>query len=273
MEPFKGEHHDLNTSKIDIQRNIWSSLARDLPQALIYKPHPVETEIALIGGGPSIETELDKIQDMHDRGIKLIAMNGSYDWLLDHGMRPAAMVMVDAREWNARFVERYEAPCRYLIASQCHPAVFDALEGRDVTVWHVCNDVAELDILSQHYGGPENFVYVWGGSTVMLRSIGLFSALGFTRMHVFGLDCCYLQKDGTPLGHAYMQDENAYDDIMGYEIAGKDFLMSNWHAHQYQHFQDMVRDHGDCFELQVHGNGAIAWSIEQGAAALDKYAA
>jgi hypothetical protein len=44
--------------------------------------------------------------------------------------------MVDALELNARFADKVIADCKYFIASQCHPTVFEKLPKDRTYIWH-----------------------------------------------------------------------------------------------------------------------------------------
>ena len=72
--------------------------------------------------------------------MPVITVNGSYKYCIDNGLEPSAMVMLDSREFNNRFVKPLRKDCKYFISSQCHPSVFDMLEGYQVWIWHVAGD-------------------------------------------------------------------------------------------------------------------------------------
>ena len=93
---------------------------------------------------------------------------------------PSAYVMVDAREFNARFVEKVIPDCKYFIASQCHPSVFDKLPKERTYIWHTTAESIN-DLLAKEY---KNWYPVPGGSTILLRTIPLFRMLGFKRFHL-----------------------------------------------------------------------------------------
>jgi hypothetical protein len=103
-----------------------------------------------------------------------VTVNGGYHWCLAHNLKPSAQIVIDARPGNERFVEPAVPGCAYILASQCHPKVWDAVEGRpNVWIFHPTmrkdNDrvVAELD---RYYGGPA-WCPVSGGTTVVSRAL------------------------------------------------------------------------------------------------------
>src|SRR3990172_1042599 len=197
----------INTPQERLLENIATNIRRPLPQV---QPHePNDQRIAMVGGGPSLVDTLGELRDQIYAGVKVIAVNGSHDWLIERGIRPSAFVMLDARPSNARFVKRWVAGCKYFIASQCDPGVFDALAGADVYIFHCDLGTPKLSaILDRHYFG--RYYEVAGGSTVMLRGMLLMRMLGFRYIDMYGFDGCIL--DGKD--HAYPQPENATDAIV-----------------------------------------------------------
>jgi type II secretory pathway pseudopilin PulG len=81
----------------------------------------------IVGGGPSLAENMDKIKELRASGVKLVAINNAYQYCLDNGVTPSAFVMVDGRDFNKRFVENVVDDCKYFIASQCDPSVFEEL--------------------------------------------------------------------------------------------------------------------------------------------------
>ncbi|KKK73562.1 hypothetical protein LCGC14_2892570, partial [marine sediment metagenome] len=156
------------------------------------------------------------------------------------------------------------------LSPQCHPKVFDACEGRDVTVFHIMTfQEVEYAMLYAHYG--DNFKCVPGGSTVGLRAISLVWYLGFRLMHLFGFDSCYA-PDGRH--HAYDQPWNDGEGStdMYAELktsAGTDaikkFRCSSWQAHQVEQFFAFLKKNGDQFKLNIHGEGLLATMMNTGA--------
>lgn len=247
----------MNAGRGHILDNIQANIRRQLPQC---KEHEIQDQrIAIIGGGPSLEHTKDELQQCVDEGVKLVALNGTHDWLLDHGYRPSAMIMVDSRPDNVDFVQRPVDSCKYLIASQCDTSVFEALKNNKVWIWHAQNNIGEQEILEDYY--LKNFRFVIGGSTVMLRGIWLMRMLGFKQMEIFGFDSCYM--DGKH--HAYDQPLNDGCEIREVTCMGKKFQCAAWMASQFDDFQHFIQAVGDKFELNVHGNGLIAHMMQEGA--------
>ena len=255
----------INTDQETICANVRLNIRRGLQQV---KMHPASPEwIVLACGGPSLEDTFDELRQLYWLGRKVIAVNGAYRWLTDRNIRPSAAIVMDARKFNARFVDPAVPNCKYFLASQCAPEIFDACAERDVHLFHVCTyEDEEKAILNEYYFGK--YRYIPGGMTVSLRAITLLRTLGFHLMDIFGLDSCVMQGKH----HAYPQAENDSDDIKRVWMAadgkldeGREFWITSWHAAQLDNFMAMIRVNGDLFKLNVHGDGLIAYAMRTGA--------
>lgn len=254
----------VNTGSDEIKEHIRYAIGQGFTQAL---PHmPQDTDVILLGGGPSLAEFEDEIREKRLAGAKLITTNGAYNWCLERGIKPSAQIVVDAREFNKRFVEPAIPNCRYLIASQCHPAVFDALPKDQVVMWHAAMYDELIEEIDSIYGPKgESWFPVLGGSTVMLRAIPLLRMLGFKRLEIYGFDSCLMGDQH----HAYAQAENESETVVKVTVGGRVFHCHAWMASQLQEFVDIMRLMADEVQLAVHGDGAIAHIITTAAVSDD----
>jgi 2-polyprenyl-3-methyl-5-hydroxy-6-metoxy-1,4-benzoquinol methylase len=206
----------VNTENEQIKKNVAHNIKQGFLQV---EPHPTnDIEVMIVGGGPSLPQHIEKIKELRHNGVKLITINNAYKWCLDNGLTPSAMVMVDAREFNARFIESVVEDCKYFIASQCHPSVFEGLPKDRTYIWHTQAEMLR-EMLDKQY---KQWWPIPGGSTVLLRAIPLFRTLGFKRFHLFGCDSC-LGEDNKH--HAYKQVENDGQLVMPVNVSGKIFTL------------------------------------------------
>lgn len=219
--------------------------------------HPSDVEVVILGGGWSLDENLDNIRQLKAAGAKIVTLNGTYKWALDHGLGPVTQVIVDARPHNARFVEPVRDDCMYLIASQCDPSVFSQLPVARTMIWHT-SDRLFKDVLDAQY--PLWYV-VPGGSTVLLRALPLLRMLGFKKFHLFGCDSCL--KDDKH--HAYDQPENDKDVAVPVNVGGKTFFCHPWMASQANEFMDLVYVFKDELELEIYGDGLLSHILQTGA--------
>jgi hypothetical protein len=253
---------ELNTADDRIRQNIEHSIRLGHPQVWMLPPN--HHQAALVGGGPSLDSTLDELRDLVYRGTKLVTMNGAYGWAIDHGLKPDAQVVMDARVFNSRFVNPAIPGCRYYLASQCAPETWAAVDGRPlVAIFHATAPDSEYKgLLDAYYAGQ--WQGIAGGTTVASRAIGLFRWMGFLRFHLFGVDSCFM--DGR--GHAYEQPENEQDATVLVRANPKDapemartFVCSPWHLKQVEDFLEFIRAVPDAFLLNVHGDGLLAFTI------------
>ena len=249
----------VNTENEQIKKNVAHNIKQGFLQV---EPHPTnDIEVMIVGGGPSLPQHIEKIKELRHNGVKLITINNAYKWCLDNGLTPSAMVMVDAREFNARFIESVVEDCKYFIASQCHPSVFKGLPKDRTYIWHTQAEMLR-EMLDKQY---EQWWPIPGGSTVLLRAIPLFRTLGFKRFHLFGCDSC-LGEDNKH--HAYKQVENDGQLVMPVNVSGKIFNCNPWMVSQAQEFIDLIKMLGDEIELAVYG-GLLHHILESGASYAD----
>ena len=257
---MKGE---LNAGLDVVLANVKENIRLGFQQV---QPYPTnDVEVMIVGGGPSLKSQIGEIRRLRDEGVKLVCLNNAYQYCLDHDIKPSAFVMVDARPFNLRFVENVIPDCKYFIASQCDPAVFGRLlEVKDQTyIWHTSAEEIQ-DALKEVY--PKCYP-VPGGSTVLLRAIPLFRMLGFKRFHVFGCDSCL--EEGQH--HAYAQKENDDQVVIPVRVGGEVFYCNPWMVSQAREFVDLVGCMGDGMELEIYG-GLLRQILKSGAdsAALEE---
>jgi 2-polyprenyl-3-methyl-5-hydroxy-6-metoxy-1,4-benzoquinol methylase len=216
-------------------------------------PHATnDFEGMILGGGPSLNQFEDEIRAKRQAGLKLWTLNGAYNWALERGLAPSGQFVVDGREFNARFTRPVIDECKYLIASQCHPSVFEGLPPDRTYIWHT-NPTLIHDLLTAQY--PDGWHTIPGGSTVLLRAIPLLRMIGYRRFHLYGCDSC-LAPDR--VHHAYEQAENDPVRPIPVVVAGRVFWTHAWMASQASEFVELVRCLGSEIELAVYGDGLLA---------------
>lgn len=251
------EAGSLNTDIEDIKSNIVSCLTRALPEAAAFDLQE-NVELMLLGGGPSLAQFEQEIIEKRKNGMPLVTTNGAYNWAIERGLNPSAQILVDPRELNKKFVTPVVTDCKYLLSSQCHPAVFDAVPSNQTIVWHgVLSD--EIGELIAKY--RQEWYAVPGGSTVMLRAIPLLRMLGFKNFHVYGLDSCVFGD----IHHAYSQTENDGENLATVNCGGKLFNCTGWMVSQAHEFMDLVKMMGDEVNMIVYGDGLISEILKTGA--------
>lgn len=180
--------------------NARSALARNLPRAV----RPCEAHdgvLSIAGGGPSLEDTWQELQGV------IVAVNGSLQFLLDKGVRPWGVGIMDPSPHMKDIVPRVEG-MHYFVASVCHPSLFDHLEGMKVNLWHPGGAPGLQDLLEKE--GPETWTMVAGASTMGARWLNLGYTLGFRRFEFHGLDSSY-RGERT---HAYPDHTDGADHLV-----------------------------------------------------------
>lgn len=190
-------------------------------------PHIMHAVI--VGGGPSLADNLHLIRKRQALGQQVFALNGAAKFLNAHGIRPNYQVILDARPENALLVDDAD---EYLIASQCHPWVFEACP--DATLWHPA--LEGIDAHLPEY--PDDYALIGHGSTVGLSAMALAFALGYRKLHLFGYDSSHRDT----LGHAYPQSLNDRDPLCKVTLGDKTFTSSWTMARQAERFPDICNN-------------------------------
>lgn len=246
----------LNVEEQVVRDNVAANIKRNLKQI---SPHaPNDTRVLILGGGPSLRSSLDEIKTLVAYGAKVVTLNGAYNWAVENGLQVGAQIICDARPHNARFVAPVQEKCKYFLASQCDASVYDALPPDVIYQWHTTAEMFK-ELLDAQFEGK--WFGIFGGSTVLLRAIPLLRMLGFVTMDLFGCDSCLMNGEH----HSYAQAENDGQRIIPAMLGGKTFQCVPFHISQAQEFIDLIRVFGNNVELEVHGEGLLAWVLEHAA--------
>jgi len=158
--------------------------------------------VCIVGGGPSLSSEVGALRHLIKRGAKVLAVNKSHDWLLRRGLRCDYAALLDPKDWVADYIDldladakqtrrragKFWTAPKYLIASQCHDRVLEKFKRRaDSYMWHAAAGLGESQMLRSDFPN-ELWVNIAGASVIGLRAVGLAHGLGFRKMHLFGID-------------------------------------------------------------------------------------
>ncbi len=135
--------------------------------------------VAVVCFGPSLIDTWEKIKEFK----YIISCSGSHKFLVERGIIPTWHIEVDPRAHKVALIGQPQKETEYLIASACHKAVFDHLEGYNVKLWHVFDSTESgARIL------PNGEWAITGGCGVGLRAMTIAAFLGFYDLQVFGMD-------------------------------------------------------------------------------------
>jgi FkbM family methyltransferase len=135
--------------------------------------------IALVAFAPSLANTWKQLK----RFKYVMTCSGAHKFLLERGIIPTWHVDLEPREHKIKMLGTPHKDVQYLIASTVHPRYFDQLKGHDVKLWHIfANEADGARVL------PRGEWQITGGSSVGLRCMTLARFLGFTNLHIFGMD-------------------------------------------------------------------------------------
>jgi Protein of unknown function DUF115 len=149
---------------------------RALPEAVRAR------SVIIVASGPSASDSA--VWERLASGVECsVALNGALSLFLERGLRPTYWCACDPQPLVADFLPDNPPPeVVYLVASKCHPSVFEKLRGRDVRIWRL-DDFTPL---------PEGKLAVQCAVSITLVTMGLFRMKGYHRFETWGWDCCYL---------------------------------------------------------------------------------
>jgi len=227
-----------------------AAIARGYPQ--VKQAEPAHTgSVLLVASAPSVRGQLEVIKKLKAAGSPIVAIKGAHDWLIAHGVIPDYALAIDPQEHRIAFYKPHK-DVHYMIASQCHPAMFDNLDGHQVTIWH--------PYVKKGQTRPKNCMLIGGGTTSGLRAISLFYVLGYRQFELFGFDSCntgnMLRVNGEGLKDG--------DDLVEVRIDpdGETFYCNTAMALQSEHFQTYY-DYLPDATFNGHGHGLIQAIIKK----------
>ncbi len=263
---FAFDKMNMNTSEDIIFGQMRTNMGKGLNQLKPFEAQP-EQKVIILGGSPSLNDYVDEIKEHKKNGAKIITMNGSYLWAKEHDLWPVTQFMIDARPFNARFVDPVDEQNIYIIASQCHPDLVDKLPAERTYIFQANCDPRSAKICTELVGDMYKDWYpVPGGSTVMLRALPALQMMGFRDIEIYGFDSCFM---GEREHHAYEQPENDIAEVNINRVGmitnnGKTFAVDGWMLCQAKEFMDIRRRLIRELDIKVHGDGLIAHCLESG---------
>lgn len=169
-----------------------------------------ESSIALVSFGPSLNDTWKELKNFK----YIMTCSGAHKFLIEKGIVPTWHVDLEPREHKVKMLGSPHKDVEYLIASTVHPKYLDQLDGYIVKLWHIfANEGEEARVL------PRGEWAVCGGSSVGLRCMTLARFLGFTNLHIFGMDGSVLPSQSHTSDHP-----NSPKEFFETEYAGKKYL-------------------------------------------------
>lgn len=252
------EKTSLNVSMDRVRQNMLANMALGMNDVC---PHKVQDEVIyVLAGGPSLAQHENEVVLLGRLGAKLVTVNGTYKWLIDRGIRPAAHFMVDGREFNERFIHTIIDTCKYIFSSQTAHEAVKKVPKEQGWIYHSGDSEMVKEVFEEHCRGlgyDKAWYPVPGGTTVINRALVVLAMLGFRHIEIFGWDSCLIDDKH----HSYEQKENDDNYIIEVIVGGRKFKCHPWMVVQANEVPKLIRHiFGliDGFEINVRGDGLIA---------------
>lgn len=219
---------ECNTSDEIIVENVKENAKLQLPWLGTSEAH--EFPAIMVGGGPSLETQLDEIVRVRLRGGVIFALNGAANYLAERGIFADWQVIVDAREMTSDLVCDNVVK-GYLFAAQVHPKTIARAEAskledqQEIRLAHVnfYMDYEDyLKLLPEDRIPQQEFVLLGSHGSVGNVALAAVFAMGFRDLHIFGYDCSMRDE----ARHAYSQPMNNTEPVITDVYNGKKYKMS-----------------------------------------------
>lgn len=223
---------DIYVPEADLRGHVAYALSLGLPEVEL---EPGGETLTIIANGPSAGAFGFGPGDT-------LAVNGALQLFTASGAAPTFWAACDPSPIVCNFLKDAPAQTTYLVASKCHPAVFDMLADRKVMLWHV--DEAETRDMLQ---GRR---MITTASTITVTVMEL-AALWYANLETWGWDGCYL--DGKD--HAVDQEHHRHGD-QAVVIGGETFASTRSWAQEgtCARIHMSQSSHG----LTVHGPGMFS---------------
>jgi len=218
---------------------------RIVPATTVY-----EDEIAIVCYGPSLNKTWETIKNFKT----IITCSGAHKFLIDRGVIPTYHVDLDPREHKVTMLGTPHKDVEYLMASTCHPKMWDLLEGHKVKLWHIYSNEDNKNVALVY---PRGDWILTGGNNVGLRCLVIGRILGYRKFHIFGMDCSFPKESK----HHADTHLNPYPKIFEVPYDGKMYYCEPvmiQYARQFFHEMEQLPD----VQVLLHGEGLLqhmAW--------------
>ena len=243
----------------DIRMNILTN-AKRMPTAITKRCQWNDEEVAIVSAGPSLKKSFREIQQLQNRGVRIVCVKHSHNTLLENNIQPWACTILDPRPFNEKSTHGY---VRKELLAEPHPRVMywvATMSNPDV-VTHLLDKKAKVVAWDAYCNAIEGWEFfkdrllITGGTCAGMRSMGLLHTLGFRTMHLYGFDSCI---EGEPENKDELAEDgrkkwlkvSVGEDNKPYWTTGE--LLA-----QAQDFEKLMQREEIDLDIHVHGDGLV----------------
>ncbi len=225
---------DIRTPLPDdtIERHVRHALTLGLPELRDFE-YPWGDDLSVIASGPSAKHAT--------LGGKTLAINGALKLFTEKKIAPTYWIACDPQELVADFLDEIPAMTVYLVASKCHPKVFERLKDRTVLLWHV-HDTPTAKLLEDRFP-------VARAVSVTICAFEVMARLGWRLFHTWGWDGCIMD------GAENARPQANSGDRITVDVDGAEFPTTTTWALEAQDAAQALR--GFPFQINIHGGGMM----------------
>lgn len=207
-----------------------------------------DRKVSLVCYGPSLKSTWQGIQG------PMMTVSGAHDFLTGKGIIPDWHCDCDPREHKAKMLTPHHG-VKYLMASVCHPSLWDKLKGHNVRLWHLINgdDYTTPSWVRVH--DPKGVdSMIGGGSTVGMRAMEVLCHIGFRRFDIYGMDCSFEDERhaGEHLGK--------HQDAIMVQVGGRRFQTTPQMLQAAREMEQFVQTYDA--EVTFHGDGLVQHTVK-----------
>lgn len=168
--------------------HIQAALKSGYPDMAEWTDRFMDQSAVIIGGGPSVNDQLEAIFALKNKGHKILIIERMYEWALANGLTPDFVVGMDASDDVIENFNRLHQDVVHFLALQCPPTVWERLRGHKVYLFNTPQRGIDLmGYWDEHK--VETATLVNSGGSVTICAMAMAMALGCRDLHIFGFDC------------------------------------------------------------------------------------
>lgn len=168
--------------------NLDHALSLGLPDISLLEGKERGHECVVVAGGPSVDAFAADIRIRQAAGNQVIVIERMVPWCQRHDICPDYVIVLDACDDVTEALQDPPLGAMYCIATQCPPAVFEALKERTSYIFGTPQRGIDLaDAWNRHAYTRTTVVNSGGSVTIGAMAMGIL--LGMRRFHVYGFDC------------------------------------------------------------------------------------
>jgi len=152
-------------------------------------------QVVIVAGGPSVDGQVDNIKWLKGCGYPVIAIARMYPWCLDHDIIPDYCISLDCSSEQESCFTRLNTKTKFLLASFSRPSIVKRTEAYNRYIFDT-QDTRKLKEIRREQGYDVCTIVNAGGS-VAINALSLAMNLGYSELHVFGLDLMVQKQEQT----------------------------------------------------------------------------